>query len=109
VKPVQLGAINPHLAPIEEDLALRIDVIFERCPQLHGFSIRDRGGLGAENRAAALECNLYITDVGIHPELGEAQRDLIYDEIAVALLDFMFARPEAAGLLRGRTFARARH
>jgi hypothetical protein len=109
MKPAQLGNINPHLAPIEEDLAARIDVVFDRCPALHGFAVRDRAGLAADNPAAALECNLYITDVAIHPDLGDARSDLIYDEIAVALLDFIYTRPEAAPLLRGRTFARARH
>lgn len=109
MKPVQLGSINPHLPALEEDLALRIAVIFDRCPALHGFSVQDGSRLPHTNRAAALECNLYITEVGIHPELGETQRELIYDEIAVALLDFLFTRPEAARVLRGRTFARTRH
>lgn len=109
MKPVQLGSISPHLPALEEDLALRIAVIFDRCPALHGFSVQDGSSLPHTTGAAALECNLYITEVGIHPELGETQRELIYDEIAVALLDFLFTRPEAARVLRGRTFARTRH
>jgi hypothetical protein len=31
------------------------------------------------------------------------------NEIAVALLDFMFERPSAKGVLRGRTFVRMLH
>jgi hypothetical protein len=109
MKPVPLGTINAHLPALEEDLAIRMAVVFDRCPALHGFSVQDRATLPYGSRAAALECNLYITEVGIHPELGEAQRELIYDEIAVALLDLLFTRPEAARVLRGRTFARTRH
>jgi hypothetical protein len=30
MKPAPLGALNADLAPIEEDLAARIDAIFER-------------------------------------------------------------------------------
>ena len=29
----------------QEDLATRLDVIFERCPQLHGFTVQDSPAL----------------------------------------------------------------
>ena len=38
---LQLGNLNAELPPLEEDLAARLDVIFERCPQLHGFTVQD--------------------------------------------------------------------
>jgi len=33
----------------------------------------------------------------------------VYDEITVALLDFICARPDARGALNGRTFVRHLH
>ena len=40
---------------------------------------------------------------------GFATSEQIYNEIAVALLDFMFERPAAKDVLRGRTFVRTLH
>lgn len=109
MKPEQLGSLNPHLAPIEDDLAARMQVLFGRCPQLSGFTVLDQHGLPAGLQAAALESGLFIAGIGIYPQLDEAQCERIYDEISVALLDFMLQRPEAKEVLRGRTFARAFH
>ena len=41
--------------------------------------------------------------------LNADQCEQIYNEIAVALLDFMFERPAAKEVLRGRTFVRSLH
>ncbi len=109
MKPAQLGSLNADLPPIEEDLAARMDVIFERCPALHGFSVQDCTALPEEFRALALERELVVTDIGVFPTLNTEQCEQIYNEIAVALLDFMFERPAAKDLLRGRTFARTLH
>jgi hypothetical protein len=109
MKPEQIGALNPHLAPIEDDLAARMQVLFGRCPQLSGFTVLDQHGLPAGLQASALESGLFIAGIGIYPQLDEAQCERIYDEISVALLDFMLQRPEAKEVLRGRTFARAFH
>jgi hypothetical protein len=54
MKPAPLGALNADLAPIEEDLAARIDAIFERCPQLFGFTVQDSTALPEELRSFAL-------------------------------------------------------
>jgi hypothetical protein len=109
MKPAQLGALNGHLQPIEDDLAARMEVLFGRCPMLHGFTVLDKHGLAGGHEAAALESGLFIAGIGIYPQLTEAQCEHIYDEISVALLDFMLQRPEAKEVLRGRTFARAFH
>lgn len=109
MKTPQLGRLNPDLPPIEEDLAARVDVIFERCPALHGFSVQDSAALPEELRSLALEKELVVTDIGVYPFLNIDQCEQIYNEIAVALLDFMFERPSAKDVLRGRTFARTLH
>lgn len=109
MKPIQLGNLNAQLPPLEDDLAARVDVIFERCPQLHGFTVQDSSALPEELRSLALEKELVVTDLGVYPLINAEQCEAIYNEIAVALLDFMFERPSAKEVLRGRTFVRALH
>lgn len=75
-----------------QEIHQRLADLFERCPQLHGFAVRpDR----------PLPCHL-----GCHPQHGE---QAALGEIAQTLLDLIDERPEAAELLRGRTFARTVH
>ena len=109
MKPAQLGTLNADLPPLDEDLAARLDLIFERCPQLHGFTVQDSSALPEELRSLALETALVVTDIGVFPFLNAEQCEAIYNEIAVALLDFMYARPSAKDVLRGRTFVRTLH
>ena len=109
MKPSPLGTLNADARPIEEDLAARIGAIFERCPQLSGFTVQDSSALPEELRAIALERELVVSDIGVYPYLTADQCEQIYNEIAVALLDFMFERPAAKEVLRGRTFVRSLH
>jgi len=109
MKPAQLGALNADLPPIEEDLAARVDTIFGRCPALYGFTVQDCSALPEQLRSLALERELVVTDIGVYPYLNADQCEQIYNEIAVALLDFMFERPSAKDVLRGRTFVRTLH
>jgi hypothetical protein len=109
MKTVQLGSLNPDLGPIEQDLAARVTAIFERCPQLCGFTVQDSSALPEELRSIALERELVVSDIGVYPHLHADQCEQIYNEIAVALLDFMFERPAAKDVLRGRTFVRTLH
>jgi len=108
MKPVELGRLNAELPHIEDDLVERVGVIFERCPALQGFSVQDAAGLPAHLQQAALE-GLVVTDIGIYPELEPALTERVYDEIAVALLDFICHRPDAKTALRGKTFVRTLH
>ena len=109
MKPVQLGTLNPDLPSLDEDLAARVEIIFDRCPQLHGFTVQDSSALPEELRSLALERELVVTDIGVYPFINAEQCEAIYNEIAVALLDFMFERPAAKEVLRGRTFVRSLH
>lgn len=109
MKPAQLGSLNADLPALEDDLAARLESIFERCPQLHGFTVQDSSALPEELRSLALERELVVTDIGVFPFINAEQCEVIYNEIAVALLDFMFERPAAKDALRGRTFVRTLH
>jgi hypothetical protein len=109
MKPAQLGSLNPDLPTLDEDLAVRVEIIFDRCPQLHGFTVQDSSALPEELRSLALERELVVTDIGVYPFLNAEQCEAIYNEIAVALLDFMYERPAAKGVMRGKTFVRHLH
>jgi hypothetical protein len=109
MKPAQLGSFNADLPSIDEDLAARVEIIFDRCPQLHGFTVQDSSALPEELRSLALERELVVTDIGVYPFINAEQCEAIYNEIAVALLDFMYERPTAKDVLRGRTFVRSLH
>jgi hypothetical protein len=106
---MSLGNLASDLLPIEDDLAARVEIIFERCPALHGFTVQDCAALPEELRSLALERELVVSDIGVYPCLNAEQCEQIYNEIAVALLDFMFERPSAKEVLRGRTFVRVLH
>jgi hypothetical protein len=109
MKTDQIGSLNSRLPPIEQDLQVRMGKLFERCPALHGFTVLDRSLVPGGTRVAALERGLFVAGIGIYPEPAPEQCERIYDEISVALLDFMLKRPEAREVLRGRTFARSFH
>jgi hypothetical protein len=109
MKPLQLGALNPDLPAIEKDLATRVETIFDRCPALAGFTVQDSSALPEQFRSLALERELVVTDISVFPYLNAEQCEYIYNEVAVALLDFMFERPAAKDVLRGRTFVRTLH
>ncbi len=109
MKPEPLGSISAYLSSLDEDLAHRLDDLWGRYPALSGFSVRGAEALPAPLRAAVLENALVVSEVGVDPLCGSEYSERVSDEIAVALLDFVKDRPEAAELLRDRTFARVLH
>ena len=76
-------------------LDVEVGSLFERCPELCGFSVR-----GEENE-------LFVADVGIAPRLSAEQYGEIFQDIARTLAELLEDDPDASELLRGRTFARA--
>lgn len=81
----------------EADVEARVRALFRRCPALCGFSVGDAG------RGPAL------TELCVYPSSGfSAPADLCH-EIVATLAELVDERPEAAALLRGRTFARVLH
>ena len=83
---------------IQTELQQQVESLFERCPELWGFSVR------AEND------ELFVSDVGIAPRLSAEQYGEIFQDIAKTLSDVLEESPEeACELLRGRTFARTLH
>ena len=109
MKPEPLGKLPQCMSSLDEDLAHRLEELWSRYPVLSGFSVRGPDALPEALRAAVLENALVVAEVGVDPLCGTEYSERLSDEIAVALLDFVKDRPEAAALLRDRTFARAMH
>ena len=82
---------------IQTELQQQVESLFDRCPELWGFSVR------AEND------ELFVSDVGIAPRLSAEQYGEIFQDIAKTLSDVLEEAPEAGEYLRGRTFARSLH
>jgi len=84
-------------AYVVDQIEQRLQLLFSRCPELSGFSVR-----GDKDE-------LFVSDVGIAPRLSPEQYGEIYQDIALTLSELLEERPEAGELLRGRTFARTLH
>lgn len=82
---------------IHSQLEQQVESLFERCPELWGFSVR------SEND------ELFVSDVGIAPRLSAHQYGEIFQDIARTLADVLEEEPEACQFLKGRTFARTLH
>lgn len=82
------------LERLEADLAASVAEVFRRCPPLCGFT---------------LDGELCVEQLACHPALDSQRAAVIAEEIVRALSELVDEEPEAAELIRGRTFARALH
>jgi hypothetical protein len=69
----------------------RIGALFKRIPVLCGFS---------------LLVDLQPAEVAVHSWPGYVAGEELYEDIVATIVDIVEERPDAAELLRGRTFAR---
>jgi hypothetical protein len=90
----------------DADVAAQVAALFARCPELCGFSVQVK--VMAEGNGSG-EDELFVTAISIAPRLSKAQYTEIFEQISTTLTELMGERPEAATLLRGRTFARVLH
>ena len=98
-----------ELVRLESDLAARMEMLFRRCPALHGFSVQQGSSVSRERVAQDLQAGLFLADVVWHQPLNGEQAATLVEEISQELLELVDEQPEAAELLRGRTFARMFH
>jgi hypothetical protein len=98
--------MNPMM---NDEFATRIDALFERCPELCGFSVRDPADIPDSCARSDAGGDLFVTDVGISPRLGADQYGEIFNEIVATLSELLAEEPEAGERLRGHTFARTLH
>jgi hypothetical protein len=89
------------------DVAARIEELFKRLPALRGFSVQPGARLTRDRSAGHLVSDLYLSDLVFFPAQPEEQAAAQRDEISAELLELVDEEPEAAPMLRGRTFARS--
>lgn len=90
----------------DAELTSQIRGLFERCPDLDGFSVQPK--VRAEGNPEGEE-ELFVTAIGIDQRVRRDRYSHIFEDIATTLNDLLEARPEAHALMRGRTFARSVH
>ena len=90
----RLSQASDLRAKSEAALEEHIAEIFRRIPVLAGFAIRD---------------DFEFDDISIFSWPGTIADEQLYMDLVEALSEFADERPDAAKLLRGRTFARAFH
>jgi hypothetical protein len=80
--------------PVEEIIDNHLARLFGRLPMLCGF---------------ALQQDLEVTEVTVHSWPGYTAGEDLYEELMQGLVDLAEEQPDAALLMRGRTFARSVH
>lgn len=86
-----------------------IELLFERQPALSGFSVRGAGDVPDSCPRSEDASPLFVGDIGIAHMITEEQYAEIFRDVVVALAELLAEEPEAAEVLRGRTFARVLH
>jgi len=80
----------------ERELQTALGALFDRWASLQGFSVQ-------------LEDGMFLADVTLSGAAWSLPSQALLDDISVSLLELIDSRPQAAELLRRRTFARAIH
>ena len=86
-----------------------VEGLFARYPALTGFAVRGVADVPDNCARSGEDGELFVSDIGLSPELSSEQSGEIYEEIAAALAEYIAEQPGAGALLRGRTFARVLH
>ena len=79
---------------LQQEVQEVVGTLFRRHPALCGFSLQQ---------------DLKLSHLACHPTLLGEDAQMLQDEILEALQELVEARPEAAQVLPGRTFARSFH
>src|SRR3979409_2247485 len=82
----------------DADVASQIGALFDRCPELCGFSVQVK--VSADGNPGAGE-HPVAAPTSVAPRLTKEQYGEISEQIPGALTDLRGERPEAATLLRG--------
>ena len=88
------------------ELPSTIESLFERQPALTGFSVRGPSDVPDSCPRSEDDSPLFVGDIGVSHMITEEQYAEIFRDVIVALAELLDEQPEAAEILRGRTFAR---
>jgi hypothetical protein len=103
-----MSSDKPRAQELAAALEAQVATIFERCRELHAFSVAER--LVYENAEEGVrEWELYVCAIAAYPALASSESESVTGQISGALAELCNECPQAAELLPGRTFARAWH
>jgi hypothetical protein len=105
MKPTALLPRDQAWTAADADLSDQIGALFQRCPELSGFSVQAKVFADGKPSGSGDE-DLFVTAISICPRLSKDQYAEIFEQIASTLTGLIAERPEAQVLLQGRTFAR---
>jgi hypothetical protein len=91
------------------EIPSRIASLFEREPALCGFSVRGADQVPDSCPREDDDDPLFVGDVGISPLVDAEQYLAIFKEVVATVTELLAEEPQAAAVLRGRTFARVLH
>jgi hypothetical protein len=87
----------------------QIASLFERHAALYGFSVRGSDETPDSCPRGEDDDPLFVGDFSVAPGVDAKQHEEIFREVLAALSELLTEQPEAAEILRGRTFARVLH
>ncbi len=87
------------------DVSRRVAGLFQRRPELVGFSVQRDPGVAADTREPVSEFGLVVADITAQDSFGYGTGDT-REEIIATLFEILDEYPEAHELLRDHTFAR---
>jgi len=94
---------------VKKPVPAPIELLFARYPGLWGFSVRGLADVPDNCSRSGDDSELFVSDIGVSPSLGNEQYGEIFQQIATTLSELLLEQPGAGELLRGRTFARSLH
>ena len=94
---------------LEADVADRMETLFQHWPALCGFSVQPAGEVTRDRRVCPLAAGLFLSDLACYPDIDLEEAQALCEEISTLLSALAEQQPEAAMVLRGRTFARTMH
>ena len=92
-----------------EALPAAIASLFERHDALCGFSVRGSDQIPDSCPRQPDDDPLFVGDFSVSLAVSAEQYDAMFREVLAALAELLRESPEAADVLRGRTFARVLH
>jgi hypothetical protein len=109
MKPFLTLSSSTHLQRLEDDITGQIKRLFERFPNLAGFSLVDRSALPDDIDPSGREGQLFISDIGFCPPVSQGEHGRACNRICDVLTDIVREQPEAFELLNGASYSRTLH
>ncbi len=110
MKTDQRTVTTTRLQRVEADLSECIEALFNRFPELIGFSVEDASVISGKAEGGRSDAaSRLLIQIELVRTISNAANSEISDAISTDIGYFVCSQPDAFELLRGRTFARCLH